>query len=341
MNLVEDERVTSIINYCHQIGQDPLLVQGAGGNVSWKDGDTLWVKASGTWLAAASKKIFVPVDLQQLRAAIESGHFDVNPKALDEGSLKPSIETLLHALMPQKVVVHLHVIEVLAHLVRENCEELFQVLLTNCPRWVMVDYHKPGAELASAVNCATAQDSDIKIVFLRNHGVVIGGDDVEEINHTLTLLISQLSNHVGESTLEKPAAIPTALPGLERYVPVADSVLHELALDSKLFAALGSAWALYPDHVVFLGAQAHTYPSFEVLSQVIQERGSEPELVFVQGQGVYVKADFSQAKYAQLRCYYEAIRRQSEDAAIRALSEHQVFELLHWDAELYRIQVSQ
>jgi rhamnose utilization protein RhaD (predicted bifunctional aldolase and dehydrogenase) len=341
MNFVEDERVTSVINYCDQIGQDSLLVQGAGGNVSWKDGDTLWVKASGTWLAAASKEIFVPVDLQQLRVAIDGGHFDVKPKALDGGSLKPSIETLLHALMPQKVVVHLHAIEVLAYLVRENCEELFQALLTNCPRWVMVDYYKPGAELASAVNSATAQDSAIKIVFLRNHGVVIGGDDVEEINHTLTLLISQLSAHVGESTLDTPSEIPTAVPGLERYVPVVDRVLHQLALDPKLFAALGPTWALYPDHVVFLGAQAHTYPSFEVLSQVIQERGSEPELVFVQGRGVYVKADFTKAKYAQLLCYYEVIRRQPEEAKIRALSEPQVFELLHWDAELYRIQVSQ
>lgn len=341
MSLVENERVTPIINYCDQIGRDPLLVQGAGGNVSWKDGDTLWVKASGTWLAAASKDIFVPVDLKQLRVAIESGHFDVKPKTLDGGILKPSIETLLHALMPQKVVVHLHAVEVLAYLVRENCEELFQALLSNCPRWVMVDYHKPGADLANAVNSATAQDSAIKIVFLRNHGVVIGGDDVEEINHTLKLLISQLSNHVGESTLDKPSEMPRALPGLEGYVPVADGVLHELALDSKLFSALGSAWALYPDHVVFLGAQAHTYPSFEVFSQVIQERGAEPELVFVQGRGVYVKADFTKAKYAQLRCYYEVIRRQPEEVTIRALSEHQVFELLHWDAELYRIQVSQ
>lgn len=340
MNTLEDERVTSIINYCDQIGRDPLLVQGAGGNVSWKDGDTLWVKASGTWLAAASKEIFVPVDLQQLRVAIDGGHFDVKPKALDGWSLKPSIETLLHALMPQKVVVHLHAIEALAYLVRENCEELFQALLTNCPPWVVVDYYKPGAELASAVNSATAQDPAIKIVFLRNHGVVIGGDDVEDINHTLTLLINQLSIHVGESTLDTHSETPKAVHCPEGYVPVADSLLHELALDLTLFAALGSAWALYPDHVVFLGAQAHTYPSFEVLSQATNERGFEPELVFVQERGVYVNASFTQAKYAQLRCYYDVIRRQPEDAVIRALSEHQVFELLHWDAELYRIQVS-
>ena len=58
-------------NYCARIGQEPLLVQGAGGNVSWKDGGTLWIKASGAWLADAEKDdIFVPADLDTLRVAL-------------------------------------------------------------------------------------------------------------------------------------------------------------------------------------------------------------------------------------------------------------------------------
>src|SRR3954464_12991143 len=98
--------------YCAVIGADPLLVQGAGGNVSWKDGDTLWIKASGTWLADATRKdIFVPVDLAHLRAAIDAGAMDVQPRTVGESALRPSIETLLHALMPQPVVVHLHAVE--------------------------------------------------------------------------------------------------------------------------------------------------------------------------------------------------------------------------------------
>lgn len=34
-----------------RVGSNILLVQGAGGNSSVKDGDVLWVKASGTWLS--------------------------------------------------------------------------------------------------------------------------------------------------------------------------------------------------------------------------------------------------------------------------------------------------
>ena len=33
--------------FCAQGGKNSLLVQGAGGNVSFKDNDVLWIKASG------------------------------------------------------------------------------------------------------------------------------------------------------------------------------------------------------------------------------------------------------------------------------------------------------
>ena len=51
---------TQIKEFCSELGNEPLLVQGAGGNVSWKDECTLWVKASGMWLVDSdSKEIFV------------------------------------------------------------------------------------------------------------------------------------------------------------------------------------------------------------------------------------------------------------------------------------------
>src|SRR5690348_5482698 len=112
---------TVIERFCARIGRDPLLVQGAGGNVSWKDGDTLWVKASGTWLAEATQKdIFVPVDLRQLRTATARGDFSVVPVPIRATILRPSIETLLHSLMSHRIVVHLHAVDVLAHLVRAS-----------------------------------------------------------------------------------------------------------------------------------------------------------------------------------------------------------------------------
>ena len=43
-------------DYCVKVGSNRLFTQGAGGNVSWKDGNLLYIKASGTWLADANDK---------------------------------------------------------------------------------------------------------------------------------------------------------------------------------------------------------------------------------------------------------------------------------------------
>ena len=72
-----------IKSYCAQIGSDPLLVQGAGGNVSWKDGNTLWIKGSGSWLSdALDDEIFIPVDLYNLNKAIKNSNFKFTPEVL-------------------------------------------------------------------------------------------------------------------------------------------------------------------------------------------------------------------------------------------------------------------
>ena len=45
----------SLIDLCTDLGSDINLVQGAGGNISLKQGNDFWIKASGTWLADAKK----------------------------------------------------------------------------------------------------------------------------------------------------------------------------------------------------------------------------------------------------------------------------------------------
>ena len=92
-----------------RLGADPLLIQGPGGNTSVKQGEAMWIKASGTLLAdATDRSIFVEVDLPRLNEAIERG----DPKAdqAEEfarvpGGLRPSIETSLHAVFPHRIVL--------------------------------------------------------------------------------------------------------------------------------------------------------------------------------------------------------------------------------------------
>jgi rhamnose utilization protein RhaD (predicted bifunctional aldolase and dehydrogenase) len=339
MNGISDTLRTSVIEYCSTIGSDPLLVQGAGGNVSWKEEDTLWVKASGTWLAeAAEKDIFVPVDLPHLRTAIESGDFSITPRLRGESALRPSIETLLHALMPHRVVVHLHAIEILAHLVRVNCQTDFLSRLDPGIKWTMVDYHKPGTALATAVSTALTQNPNVEVIFLKNHGVVIGGAYIAEVSRTLNRLTTALSTTPIGIGGESPSIFPTEL---GQYALAEDADVQQLALNAELSDRLDSDWALYPDHVVFLGARAFAYKAWEAFREDNKDTHKQPELVFIKGNGVFVKPSFNKAKQVQLRCYYDVLVRQNPNSPIKGLTSAQIAELLNWDAEQYRINLAQ
>jgi rhamnose utilization protein RhaD (predicted bifunctional aldolase and dehydrogenase) len=341
MSNITDTLIASVTNYCSIIGKDPLLVQGAGGNVSWKEGNTLWIKASGTWLAeAAEKDIFVPLDLLHLRAAIENGDFSVIPKVIGASELRPSIETLLHALMPHRIVVHLHAIEVLAYLVRNNCQSDFQSLLDDAISWVLVVYKKPGAELAEAVNFAMQTRKNIDVVFLQNHGVVIGGDNIEQIDYLLKIMSVALCASPRNFCENIPPSDPLSIDGQVLYYPITDQAVHQLAMNKDLFSHLKSDWALYPDHVVFLGAQPCTYSHINILINALRDDKEIPELIFVQNLGVFTVSNFSMAKQVQLRCYLDVMVRQHKRNMIKCLTSLQINELLNWDAEQYRMGVS-
>ncbi len=330
----------SVTNYCAKIGTDSMLVQGAGGNVSWKEGDTLWVKASGTWLADANvKDIFVSVDLPELQKGIKAGNFAVVPKVKGGSKLRPSIETLLHALMPHRVVIHVHAIEALAYLVRENAEIQIEEELDSRFEYVIVDYQKPGEALAQAVSQALVKSPNVQVVFLKNHGVVIGGDDVAEVEAVLNLLTATLSLQPLIFANSQPVLDELCLKNGVKYKPVAIEKIQNLVLDAALLERVKTAWALYPDHVVFLGHQADCYESVEQLENEF-EIDSTGDLIFVKGLGVYTKAALSPAKQAQLQCYYDVIVRQTKQVALRVLNHQQVTQLLDWDAEQHRQQIA-
>lgn len=331
---------TSVIEYCATVGADPMLVQGAGGNVSWKEGDVLWIKASGTWLSdAAHQDIFVPVDLAHLQAAIVSGDFAVKPKLLNDAKLRPSIETVLHALMPHPVVIHVHAIEILACLVRHDFEAEITERIGDRLCWASTDYQKPGAALAEAVGAALARVPKAEVVFLQNHGVVVGGKDIPAVANVLNTLIERLRTPCRPLVALPPKSSIPAYSDAQ-FLPVSDPSIHQLAINPTLFDRLSSDWALYPDHVVFLGATPACYNSFDALRAEHPHNGTWPELVFIRDSGVYTQPEFSIAKQAQLRCYYDVLSRQPDGYKINTLSHEQIAELLNWDAEQYRKNIA-
>ena len=333
---------TSVKEFCTSIAADRLWVQGAGGNVSWKEGHVLWIKASGQWLKhSTAKEIFVAVDLLDLQHHLEQANYSVTPKLVEHSLLRPSIETLLHALMPHKVVVHLHPVELLAILVREDPESELHSLLGTSINWIFVNYHKPGKELASAVASKLSNRASCDAVFLQNHGVVIGGETIAQVMSILAALKQGTRSkvHIQSATTEiEVGPLDGALLKIG-YRRTQDAKLNALAKSPELSARLTVDWALYPDHVVFLGEAACT-DLRSLLANHTNLSNEKPPFVFSIDDGVFESITLRQEQRAQLLCYYDVLVRQPSSAKLVSLTAQHVSELMDWDAEKYRASLS-
>ena len=137
--------------------------------------------------------------------------------------------------------------------------------------------------------------------------------------------------------------VPDAL--AHSYLPLpadAPHSLHALARDPDCLARLETDWALYPDHVVFLGPTAAVFSGWPALAARVRDQRPDtlPELVFVAGAGIYSRSPLSQAKIAQLCCYHEVLLRQAPDQPLAPLCPTDVAQLLDWDAEKYRQHIA-
>jgi rhamnose utilization protein RhaD (predicted bifunctional aldolase and dehydrogenase) len=321
-----------------RVGKNILLVQGAGGNSSVKDGDVLWVKASGTWLADAEEKdIFVPVSLTGARACLARNDDTVPLAPHANTTLRASIETSLHALMPHPVVLHVHSVNTIAWAVRTDADEEFARRLQGLA-WRRLRYHHPGLPLAQAVSETTARAA-VDVLVLGNHGLVVGAATcaeaealVAEVEKRLELAPRSAANPVERELHQLCAGTAYRLP--------TDPLCHSLATDNWC-RAIATSGSLYPDHVVFLG------PGLPVLGKgasLNNEANAHlpppPVAMLVPGIGTVIRKDASAGAEALLTCLALVTSRLPPNAEITYLSSDNERALLNWDAERYRQQLT-
>lgn len=324
-----------------RVGADPALVQAAGGNTSLKADGILWIKASGTWLMhAARDDIFVPVTIAPLLAAVASHSPDAEkahvfvPADRNPAGLRPSIETTVHALMPQTVVVHVHCVETIAAAVAIDAETALAAPLAGL-NWTFIPYRRPGLPLALAIAERLTPGTDVLI--LGNHGLVVAAPTVAAAETLLADVCARL----------RRTPRPAPPPDLERlarlagpgYRLPADPAAHATATDptSCAIAATGS---LYPDHVIFLGPGAAIARPGETADQASARLGTSPALLLVPGAGVLLAAQATPSADAMARCLADITARIPEGTALNTLTDADHGALLNWDAEKYRQALS-
>ena len=197
------------------VGADPALVLHGGGNTSLKGASTdawgepvatLWVKGSGWDLATIEPPGFAPLRLEPVRRLAELAELpdtemvnQLRIHLLDASAPNPSVEAILHALLPHRAVLHSHADAVLALTNTANGDARVRDLWGD--RAVVVPYVMPGFDLAR--RCAEewqAQAHDgTEAMVLLNHGIFTFGETARQAYDSMIDRISEAEQCLAEA----------------------------------------------------------------------------------------------------------------------------------------------
>lgn len=322
-----------------EIGRDPTLTQGPGGNTSVKEDGVVWVKASGTWMAnAETHDIFLPLDATTVRRRLEAGKDDCAASAgIGQGTARASIEAAVHAVLPHRIVIHVHCVETIRWAVLENGHRDIGRLLDGLA-WIWIRYWRPGAPLARAIlECMPAHPVPDVYVF-QNHGLVVAGASCAEA----MALLGEVRKRLAVAPREiKVAAAVRRPPPSSGYRWTNNSNIARLAFDATA-RKIARAGTMYPDHIVFLGtAFPEACDGEDIDTALTRWRsifGKCPLYLVVPGHGVLVADDMTPSAIATLEGFGHVTARIAPDAvaSIRYLTADEIAALTNWDAEILR-----
>jgi rhamnose utilization protein RhaD (predicted bifunctional aldolase and dehydrogenase) len=314
-----------------RVGRNHLLVQASSGNTSVKIDGTLWIKASGKWLIQAeTDELFIPVQLARARKCLERQV--AIPETEDSSSrVCASIETAMHAILPQKVVVHVHSANTIAWAVREDGPTQIGNRLSGL-HWQWIPYVRSGVDLAKSIHNAFSRFPRTDAFILANHGLVVCGESCDEAEQLLAEVETCLAIQ------PRPAAEPNYAALSERTRGSAWSfadcaAVHALATD-PISRRILSGGVLYPCQFVFLPATVRV-PESSPLKQLSIFRQQRTPLR-VEECGVLCSNDMTRAEQEMLIGLSDVVQRIDSPAAVRYLSFQEVIELLNLGSEHYR-----
>src|SRR3989338_250935 len=194
------------------LGQEPNLVLQGGGNTSVKlnitnlfgeSEEVLCVKGSGWDLATIEKQGFAPVKLDLLKRMAELKHLSDtamvrNQRAamIDPSAPTPSVEAILHAIIPFKFVDHTHADSVVAVSNTPNGGARVREIYGRDV--LIVPYVMPGFILAQKVFEMT-RDVDwqrLKGMVLLHHGIFTFANDAKASYTQMIRLVSKAEGYL-------------------------------------------------------------------------------------------------------------------------------------------------
>lgn len=227
------------------LGRVPQLVLHGGGNTSVKttlndhDGtpvEVLCVKGSGWDMGRIEPAGLPALRLAPLKAMVNYESLSDDDMVmlqrrllLDPAAPNPSVEAILHAILPFRHVDHTHANAIVALTNQPQGEAIIRELF---PEYIVVPYVMPGFDLSKA--CLRAFDArpDAPGMILLKHGIFTWSDDPRTSYEAMIEAISRAENRIAEGN-PKPFGTAPALAGLASVAEVAPILRGAIALPGE------------------------------------------------------------------------------------------------------------
>jgi rhamnose utilization protein RhaD (predicted bifunctional aldolase and dehydrogenase)/NAD(P)-dependent dehydrogenase (short-subunit alcohol dehydrogenase family) len=218
------------------LGGDPKLVLHGGGNTSVKlsmpdlmgrEVDVLCVKGSGADMAVIEPAGLPAVRLAELRLLLERDAMSdeemvkaQRANLLDPMAPNPSVETLLHAFIPQRFVDHTHATAVLSLIDQPDGAARAAELYNG--RMGIVPYIMPGFGLAKEAARVFAAAPGAIALILHKHGVFTFGESAREAYERMIEMVSaaEAALRRGRRAVFATAQLPQAVMPLAAVAPI-------------------------------------------------------------------------------------------------------------------------
>ena len=239
------------------LGQSDELVLHGGGNTSVKirenGEDILYVKGSGWDLVSIKEEGFAPVrlstllEMAQLETLSDTDMVSGQKAAItDPKAPNPSVEAILHALIPFKFVDHTHADAVVTISNSKEGEALIAELF---PGYLIVPYVMPGFILAHTIYTMT-QDFDweqCKGIILHHHGIFTFDDDAKRSYGKMMEAVTVAEDFLNRrTTLSYNAYDPKATLNTEKLKALIEKAKdHEIVMELDQ-SPLGLTYASQP-----------------------------------------------------------------------------------------------
>jgi rhamnose utilization protein RhaD (predicted bifunctional aldolase and dehydrogenase)/NAD(P)-dependent dehydrogenase (short-subunit alcohol dehydrogenase family) len=372
------------------LGRDKSLVLHGGGNTSVKlkekdlfgaEEEVLYVKGSGWDLETIEPQGFAPVKLDYMRRLAQLERLS-DPQMVNElathtlraGAPAPSVETLLHALLPHKYVDHTHADAVLSISNSPDGEKRIRDIYGS--KVVVVPYIMAGFDLAAY--CAReypkqATKSTVGMVLL-SHGVFSFAADARASYELMIELVSMAEKYLEAKKAWSIGLPPASAPAFKREA--AAKLRHEvskaagfpllcLCNDAPRFlgfaqhpevARISQSGPATPDHVIrtkpvpMLGRDVQRFgAAYRSYFENNAKKAKEPKTILDPAPRMALDPELGLAAFGRtakdtriVEDLYEhtidVILRAEALGGWKALDENHTFDIEYWDLEQAKLR---